>query len=87
MNEVKNLVAALNLKYEQLAEKVFRPSPEPSFLPKHGSTQWQTRIGKIGFPEFTGNDPEGRVYKCEKKFINEGQTCFNSFGRPSNAMV
>ena len=72
MNEMSNLVAALHLKCEQIAEKVSQSSSEPavSLSPACSSNgnNWYTRFAKIEFPKFYGDDIADSVDKCEKFF-------------------
>ncbi|KAA8541233.1 hypothetical protein F0562_025160 [Nyssa sinensis] len=72
MAGIKDLVSALNLKYEQIAEKVSSSSSGspiiPTREPTNNQNQWQTRFAKLDFPKFFGKDPEAWVYKCEKFF-------------------
>ncbi|KAA8519441.1 hypothetical protein F0562_013684 [Nyssa sinensis] len=72
MAGIKDLVSALNLKYEQIAEKVSSSSSGSPIIPTREPTnnpnQWQTRFAKLDFPKFFGEDPEAWVYKCEKFF-------------------
>ncbi|KAA8550255.1 hypothetical protein F0562_001939 [Nyssa sinensis] len=72
MAGIKDLVSALNLKYEQIAEKVSSSSSGsliiPTREPTNNQNQWQTRFAKLDFPKFFGEDPKAWVYKCEKFF-------------------
>ncbi|KAA8539824.1 hypothetical protein F0562_026516 [Nyssa sinensis] len=72
MAGIKDLVSALNLKYEQITEKV-RSSSSGSLIiptrePTNNQNQWQTRFAKLDFPKFFDEDLEAWVYKCEKFF-------------------
>ncbi|KAA8550859.1 hypothetical protein F0562_002543 [Nyssa sinensis] len=70
---IKDLVLALNLKYEQILKKVSSFSSSvspiiPTREPTNNQNQWQTRFAKLDFSKFFGEDLEDWVYKCEKFF-------------------
>ncbi|XP_077232454.1 uncharacterized protein LOC143869781 [Tasmannia lanceolata] len=76
ITELRQLVAAMNLKYEQLiskspsqreddqAESMRQLRESSSSL--RGSIQ--TQFAKIDFPRFNGDDPKAWAYRCEKSF-------------------
>ncbi|KAH7837473.1 hypothetical protein Vadar_014288 [Vaccinium darrowii] len=82
INEVRNLISALTLKHDQLAIQVTNAST--SSTPNSSRTnQFSTggdnggnftgnwvnpRFNRIDFPKFSGDDPEGWVYRCQKFF-------------------
>lgn len=72
MAGIKDLVLALNMKYEQIAEMVSSSSSVPPIIPTQERTnnpnQWHTRFAKLDFPKIFGEDPEAWVYKYEKFF-------------------
>ncbi|KAA8531158.1 hypothetical protein F0562_005928 [Nyssa sinensis] len=72
MTGIKDLVSTLNLKYEQISEKVSSSSSGspiiPTREPTNNQNQWQTRFAKLDFLKFFSEDLEAWVYKCEKFF-------------------
>ena len=80
MGEIKEMLSAITLKYDQIAAHVYgrhpqeTPNGEVDDRIRTGSSQSQwtngfgTRYAKIDFPRFFGEDPIGWIYKCERFF-------------------
>lgn len=74
MEGLKNLITALNAKYNQIQEKVSSSTSSPilqNTLQNIG--QLRTFQPKLDFPRFYGEDPAAWIYKCEKNMIDENQ--------------
>ena len=81
MGEIKEMLFAITLKYDQMASHVHgRHTQETSSVEldnriRAGSSQPQlmndfcTRYANIDFPKFSCEDPIGWVYKCERFFL------------------
>ncbi|CAL5348860.1 unnamed protein product [Camellia sinensis] len=73
VNEIKELIFAMNVKYDQMANGVFGNHPETvearvrSDSPQ-SSSFFNTRYARIDFPRFFGEDATGWLYKCERFF-------------------
>lgn len=72
--EIKELITGMSLKYDQISQKVLRSPPEMEVVPQVRNPnhdvlpQFNTRFARIDFPKFSGEDPSGWVYKCERFF-------------------
>lgn len=71
IKELRDLVIAMSLKYDQVAARTSPPGAEETEhsnkqqnLASYSSNSIQPRFSKIDFPKFHG-DPSGWVYKCE----------------------
>lgn len=73
IKELKELILAMSMKYDQMANKMSHPDREEDSQSQHNnhsfsSNSVQTRYTKIEFPRFHGEDPSGWLYKCERFF-------------------
>lgn len=77
--EIKEFMAAVTFKYDQMAAHVYGKQREstPGNSENHLGTEssqshplsgFGTRYAKIDFPKFFGENPSGWVYKCERFF-------------------
>lgn len=74
IKELKELIVAMSVKYDQVAKTLPQTADNAEHSnthPGHGSHSvhsMQPRFSKIDFPRFQGEDPSGWVYKCERFF-------------------
>lgn len=82
LGEIKDFMAAVTFKYDQMAAHVYGKQHESALGNSEnqlvGSNQFRaessqlhgfgTRYAKIDFPKFFGDNPSGWVYKCERFF-------------------
>lgn len=75
IKELKELIVAMSVKYDQIAARTLNLGPEEAEHSNshhgngsHPSNSIHTRYAKVDFPKFQGEDPSGWIYKCERFF-------------------
>ncbi|XP_028055602.1 uncharacterized protein LOC114259772 isoform X1 [Camellia sinensis] len=74
INEIKEMITAMSIKYDQVASRVYESHQEIEETSQvwvqnpESFNQFQTRYTRIDFPKFCGKDPLGWIYKCKRFF-------------------